>query len=211
MSKTQAKPAERGDAAARRPPAAKEGDGGPEVLGAGNLDQVREILFGTQSRSLEKRLVRLEEQLAKAIAELREEVKGGLHGLEGYAKREIEALNDRLAREQAERAAGAEEIGQRIEEAGKAARKDSEGLGERLGKSERDLRQQLLDQAKRLEEEIRRRADSTTAFLTAAIEELRAEKTDRAALAALLSEVAMRLTDELQIALGGEKEPAKRG
>jgi DNA repair exonuclease SbcCD ATPase subunit len=211
MTKTQARAVDRSEPAAHRPPAARDDGGGAEVLGAGNLDQVREILFGAQSRSLEKRVARLEEQIVKAVAELREEIKGGLHALESYAKHELESLDERLGREQSERAGAVDEASERLEEMSRSTRKELDGLVERLGKSERDLRQQLLDQSKRLEEEIRRRSEATIASLTGAIDELRSEKTDRAALAALLSEVAMRLTDELQIALGGKADSPKRG
>jgi hypothetical protein len=41
----------------------------------GNLDQIRDILFGVQSRDLEKRIVRLEERLAKDTTDLRDDIK----------------------------------------------------------------------------------------------------------------------------------------
>jgi DNA repair exonuclease SbcCD ATPase subunit len=181
--------------------AAPARDDGPEVLGGGNLDQVREILFGAQSRGIDKRLARLEEELPKRIADVREELKRGLANLEAYARKEIESLNERLAAETRGRDEGDEALGARLDEASKTIRKDLAQLADRSTAAQRELRQQLLDQAKRLEEEIQRRGDDLAAALARAVEELRVEKADRKAVAAILHEVAMRLTDEFTLPL----------
>lgn len=196
MSKTQVKAAGDKDAAEKRPAVQRDGGGTAEVLGSGNLDQVREILFGAQSRGVEKRVARLEEELPKRIAEMREELKRGIATLEAYARHEIDSLNERLRAESKERNAGDEELSKRLDESGKALRKEISGLDERSTAAQRDLRQQLLDQAKRLDDEIQRRSDDLAAALARAVEELRSEKADRKAVAGILHEVAMRLTDE---------------
>ena len=196
MSKTQGKAASDKDAAEKRPAAQRDGGGTAEVLGSGNLDQVREILFGAQSRGVEKRLARLEEELPKRVAEMREELKRGIATLEAYARHEIDSLNERLRAESKERGAGDEDLSRRLDEAGKTLRKEISGLDERSTAAQRDLRQQLLDQAKRLDDEIQRRSDDLAAALARAVEELRNEKADRKAVAGILHEVAMRLTDE---------------
>ena len=48
-------------------------------------------------------------------------------------------------------------------------------------------------------EDIRAKTEELTALLDRRVRELRNEKTDRAALAGLLTEVAMRLTDEFKV------------
>lgn len=186
---------------AERPPAAAR-EGGPDVLGGGNLDQVREILFGAQSRGVEKRLARLEEELPKRVAEIREEVKRVLANLEAYARTEIDSLNERLRSEVGERGKGEEDLAAKLDESAKTLRKDLAQQGDRSTAGDRDLRQQLLDQAKRLEEEIQRRSDDLAAALARAVEELRSEKADRRAVAGILHEVAMRLNDELSLPIG---------
>jgi seryl-tRNA synthetase len=202
MGKTQTKTAgEKGTA--ERPPAATR-EGGGEVLGTGNLDQVREILFGAQSRGLEKRLARLEEDLPKRFTEIREELKRGLASLEAYARTEIDSLNERLRAEVKERDKGDEAASARLDEAGKSLRKDLAQFGERATSAERDLRQQLLAQAKRLDDDIQRRTDDLAAALVRAVEELRSEKADRKAVAGIFHEVALRLTDELALPPHGD-------
>jgi hypothetical protein len=183
-------------------PQAAAREGGADVLGGGNLDQVREILFGAQSRGTDKRLARLEEELPKRVTEIREEIKRGLANLEAYARTEIDSLNERLSAEVKDRGKGEDEAGAKVDETAKALRKELSQLGDRTTAAERDLRQQLLGQAKRLDEEIQRQADELTAALTRAVEELRSEKADRKAVAGILHEVAMRLTDELTLPLG---------
>ena len=90
----------------------------------------------------------------------------------------------------------------KLEEASKGLRKDLGQLGERSTAAERDMRQQMLAQAKRLDDEIQRRADDLAAALARAVEELRLEKADRKVVASILQEVALRLTDELPLKLG---------
>lgn len=182
-------------------------EGGAEMLGGGNLDQVREILFGAQSRGVEKRLARLEEELPKRVAEIREELKRVLSSLETYARTEIDSLNDRLRAEARERSEGGDAGAAKLEETAKNLRREVGDLGDRSTATQRELRQQLLDQAKRLDDEIQRRTDDLAAALSRAVDELRSEKADRTAVAGILHEVAMRLTDELVLPTGDGGKP----
>jgi DNA repair exonuclease SbcCD ATPase subunit len=201
MAKTQGKPT--GD----KEVAARDGGGTTEMLGSGNLDQVREILFGSQSRGVDKRLARLEEELPKRIAEMREDLKRGIATLEAYARHEIDSLNERLRAEGKERGDGDEELSGRLDESVKALRKEVGQVDQRATAAQRDLRQHLLDQAKRLDDEIQRRSDDLAAALARAVEELRNEKADRKAVAGILHEVAIRLTDESLLPFSTDKEP----
>src|SRR5215813_12388102 len=81
-------------------------NGGSELAEGGNIDKIRDILFGAQSRDIEKRILRLEERVAKETAALREDVNKRLEFLESYIKKEVDALTDRLKVEQTERSEG---------------------------------------------------------------------------------------------------------
>jgi hypothetical protein len=61
------------------------------------------------------------------------------------------------------------------------------------------MRQSLLEQHQRLSEDFRQKIDEVLAALAREAHELRTDKTDRQALASLLKEMAMRLTDEFNI------------
>ncbi len=205
MNRTQIRTIADKDATPVPPPAdarAAARDAGADMLGTGNLDQVREILFGPQSRGTEKRLARLEEDLPKRLAEIRDELKRALGNLEAYARAEIDSINERLQAEAAERDSGDQAAATRLDEAARGLRKEVAQLGERSAAAQREMRQQLLDQAKRVDEEIQHRSDDLVAALGRAVEELRTEKADRKAVAGILHEVAMRLADEFVLPSG---------
>ncbi|MBT5830206.1 MAG: hypothetical protein HOH77_08425, partial [Candidatus Latescibacteria bacterium] len=72
-------------------------------------------------------------------------------------------------------------------------------LDEQLTKVERDTRQQLLDQSKTLRDETQQKFDELRRVLENEADELRDSKTDRAMLADLMTEVAMRLRNEFEL------------
>jgi chromosome segregation ATPase len=167
--------------------------------GGASLDKVRDILFGVQMRDYERRFARLEERLLKDTSDLKDEVKKRVDALEQYIRSETGSLGDRLKSERDERVEAAAEGMRELRESSRAHEKRSAQLDEQLSKSQRDLREQILDQHRRLSEEIRQKVDEVLAALARETETLRADKTDRATLASLLTEMAMRLTDELRI------------
>src|SRR5690349_5731061 len=77
----------------------------PQVMqsGAGNVDKIRDILFGSQMRDYETRFARLEEAVAKETNEIRETNRRRFDQLEQFVKREFEALESRLKTEREER------------------------------------------------------------------------------------------------------------
>lgn len=175
----------------------------PETGGGANLEKIRDILFGAQVHDFEKRFARLEERLLKETSDARAETKKRFESLESFIKKEIEALGDRLKSEQEERSEAVKEITREMRDSGRNLDKRIAQLDELTTKNQRELRQQVLDQSKALTEEIRVRNKETTTTLSREIGELRAVKTDRAALAGLLTDLAVRLTNDL-------KGPAKQ-
>lgn len=72
---------------------------GTEAVG-GNLDKIRDILFGTQMREYERRFNRMEERLIKEFAESRDDTKKRLDSLETYVRQEVESLNEAVKKQQ---------------------------------------------------------------------------------------------------------------
>jgi hypothetical protein len=171
----------------------------PETAGAASLDKVRDILFGAHIKEFERRLARLEEQLIKETADLKDDVRQRLMDLERFFHEETEAIANRLKAERDERADQTADLSRSLREATQASDRKSSTLEDQLSRNQRDLRQQILAQQQRLSAEIRQTADEVTARLNRESQELRNAKTDRAALAALLTEMAMRLNNELTI------------
>src|ERR1044072_4141706 len=71
-----------------------------ELGGAGNIDKIRDILFGVQMRDYEKRFARREQRLMKEESDLRDETRKRFDSLEQYIKEEMEALVERVTTEQ---------------------------------------------------------------------------------------------------------------
>ena len=69
-------------------------------------------------------------------------------------------------------------------------------LDNRLAQDHSTARQELMNESRKLLDEIRQRNESLSALLETRVQELRHAKTDRSALAALFVELAVRLKDE---------------
>jgi hypothetical protein len=198
QKRTPAQESKGGNGSAARKAAAEA-----QAAGGGNLEKIRDILFGAQVHDFEKRFARLEERLMKETSDARAETKKRFESLESFIKKEIESLGVRLKSEQEERSQAGKEISRELRDTARNLDKRIAQLDELTTKSQRELRQQVLDQSKALTEEIRLRNRETTTVLTKEITDLRAAKTDRAALAGMLTDLAVRLTNDL-------KSPAKQ-
>ena len=180
---------------------AEQTDQSTQVLrgSAGNVDKIRDILFGTQMRDYESRFARLEETLIKETLEIRETSRRRFEQLESYIHKEFETLQARFKTERDDRTDVDSQHARELKELADATNRRIRDLDDRGTSIERDLRNSLLQQARDLTEEIRARHEELSALLDRRVHELRDGKTDRAALASLFTEVALRLSDQFQI------------
>lgn len=166
-------------------------------LGAGgNLDKVRDLLFGTQMRDMENHFARLEERLQKDLAEIKDETRGRFESLEVFLRKEIESLTEQLKAEQEVRQQAVQTLTQELTEAAKAFDQRTNQAEEHIVKAQRELRQHILDQSRTLRDEFWDRYRELSEATDHSVQELRTEKTDRATLAVLLTELAMRLGND---------------
>jgi hypothetical protein len=166
---------------------------------AGNIDKVRDILFGGQMRDYERRFQRLEGRLTQEIAELKDDVRKRLAALEQFMKQEAASLADRISTEHDERTSATKDLSREARESAMAFEKKTGQLDDQIGRVQRELRQQVLELQQRMSDDLREKVDDVLARLTREASELRSDKTDRATLASLLTEMAMRLNNELTI------------
>jgi paraquat-inducible protein B len=166
---------------------------------AGNVDKIRDILFGSQMRDYEKKFVGFEGRLAAESAELRDEVKRRFASLEAFIKSEITALGDQLKSEKGERVEADKELAREQKEAARALERKTAQIEEQMTKSLRDLRENVLEESKRLTEEMERRHKALALTIDKEVQELRGSLTDRLALADLFAEVALRLKNEFKL------------
>jgi chromosome segregation ATPase len=180
-------------------PAAPQAPETPE-----SLDKVRDILFGGQMRAVETRIHSLEERLLREQQALRADFARQVGDLEAFARKELTDLLERLAAERAKRNEELKALGSELKEAIRGIEKRHVKLEEAAHQADATLRDQLLLQAKATSTDLGKLSDRLSAELTRSHQELKATKTDSAALATLFSDLASRLG-------GGPEKNGRRG
>lgn len=89
-----------------------------------SMDQVRELLFGTQMKDMENKLQRQEEKLRQEMADSGEVLKDRLDLLEKFMKSEIESVLTRVNAEKAERESALKDARRDLDESAKAEQRD---------------------------------------------------------------------------------------
>ena len=165
----------------------------------GNIDKIREILFGGHMRDYDRRFSRVEEQLIKESLELREDTRKRFEALEAFVKAEFAALTDRLQSEQRTRDDGVSGLWRGVHESSQALSAKLVEAQEQTARAHSELRQQILSQSRDLNDEMRRKQEEVTALIQREVADLNHGKTDRSSLATLLTEMAMRLNNDLKL------------
>ncbi|MEM8768255.1 MAG: hypothetical protein AAGE43_12470 [Pseudomonadota bacterium] len=170
----------------------------PEAVpgGAGNVDQIRDILFGSQMRDYDRRFQLVEEGLKRELAELRSELKAAHEALEEHHRGEFRDIRDALKRETDDRLEAQRELAAAQKEAADLAYQRLKGLEADVDRRAAELRDQILQQSRLLSDDIQARDERLTASLTDTSRDLEHRKVDRKALAQLLVEVAMRMAED---------------
>jgi hypothetical protein len=170
-----------------------------EGAGAASLDKVRDILFGGHMRDVERRFARLEERLLKETSDLKDDVRRRLDALELYARNETESLAGQIKAEHEDRVESDSRLSRDAGETARSIERRITTLDEQVSKSQRELRSQMLEQHQRLTDDIRHKMEDVLATLARETGELRTDKADRTAIASLLTEMAMRLTNQFRL------------
>ena len=174
----------------------------PENMEAGNVDQIRDIIFGSQMRDYEQRFARLEERVLNEADSLRGETNNRLDALESYIKQEVNSLVDQIANERGEREDDTRHLSNELGKNSTAVEKKIAQVQDKLAQGQGESRDALLEQSKTLLAEIQSVRTSLTEQLNKNTDKLEDNKTDRKALADMFSEVAMRLTGDFKLPEG---------
>ena len=170
-----------------------------EQAETGNIDKIREIIFGGHMRDYDKRFTRLEARLIKEAADLRDDTKRRFEVLEMFIKREFEALTERLQTEQRHREEAVQSLSHALTETGQTLEAKLVQFDESSARAQRDLRTQILDQSRSLSEEIRLKHAEMSSALEREVAELNDDKPSRSHLASMFNELAARLNGDLKI------------
>ena len=158
-----------------------------------SLDQVRDILFGSQMRAVDSRLQGLEERLREEHESLRSEFARQVESLDGFIRSEVSTLTERLATESRKRSEDLKALSAEIKEALRGLERRHVKLEEAANMADASLRDQLLHQSTTAAQELARLGERLGAELKRSHAELASAKTDRTALATLLTDMAGRL------------------
>jgi hypothetical protein len=167
--------------------------------GTGNIDKIRDIIFGSNMRDYEQRFARLEEALKKESLDLRDTTRRNLEALEAFVHKELAALEGRLNIERDERAESHALLSADLSTHSSSVFKKIGEVENQEAQAKREIRNDLLQQSKELTDAIRAKGEELVALLERRSQELQHQKTDRAALASLFSEVSLRLTDQFKV------------
>ena len=159
-----------------------------------SLDKVRDILFGSQMRAVDTRLQGLEERLREELEALRNDFARQVESLDSFIRSEVNTVTERLSTESRKRSEDLKALAAEIKEAIRALERRHVKLEEAANMADASLRDQLLSQSATAANELARLGERLSAELTRSHTELSTAKTDRTALASLLTDMAGRLT-----------------
>ena len=167
--------------------------------GTGNIDKIREIIFGSNMRDYEVRFARLEEALKKESQDMREAMRQRVETLESFVHKELAALESRLNTERAERSENHSHLAHELSTASASIFKKIGEFESQEAQAKREIRNDLLQQSKELSDALRVKAEELVTMLERRAQELQHAKTDRTALAGMFNELALRLTDQFKV------------
>ena len=191
-----------------------------------SMEQVRELLMGTQLKDMENRVLRQEERLMKEIDTLRDTIKQRLESLENFMRSESSSLLRKLQEEKTERVESLkaentdrtyaiqqdrrereEAIAHMTKEI--AAREDAlerkiTTVSSALDTTEHELRQLLLAESGRLSATTEEKFKDAIAVIKRTANELQNDLVSRSALSALFTESAVKLVGDLTLSPDSE-------
>ena len=168
----------------------------------GNVDKIRDIIFGGQMRDYEQRFVDLEKRLTQQIDRLGKDIDKRVERLNAYAKREVDKLTDQMRTERKDRIAEDKNDARDLKDFAQQVEGWFGEVEEQLDSEARELRAALHEQNEDLSALITETRDQLNAALTSETRALTDSKVAREDLAGLLTEVALRLKKDFQLPKG---------
>lgn len=183
----------------KKPPTEPETAPAEDVMAGGNLDKIRNILFGAQAKEFERRFSGLESSLQTELRQIRDDLKNQTEMLESYFKGELKEVSAKQRKEQSTRESEFDRFETRAADQKRNFDQKLNDLEESFEKRIGELRESLLHQGQQLSDSLQKGLDGLRAELDERMEQLGVSKADRLALAGMFSEMSMRLKNELDL------------
>lgn len=164
-----------------------------------NVDQIRDILFGGQMRDYERRFLDLSQRLESESQRLHNDLDKRLAQLEKRVDDQFEKLGKLLRQEVSDRTQSLDDLETRMQQGQRTLRGELQGglqaLEADLSAKDERQRESLAE----LRQLLATRVSEINAALSRSDQEVRKDKVGRSDLAALLTEVALRLNGEFEL------------
>lgn len=165
----------------------------------GNVDKIREILFGGQMRDYEQRFADLESRLTKNVELISNNFEKRMDRLDAFAKRELEKLTEQVKEERKARREDGKQGSKDLKELAQQLESWCAELEEQISSEAQELRGTLQEQGEELSGMIHDTHEQLSKNLTTETRNLADGKLAREDLAALLTEVALRLKKDFKL------------
>lgn len=177
-----------------------QGVPGTEIAeAAGNVDKIRDILFGGQMRDYDRRFDALERKLDKELARLDEAAEKRASSFENYVKKEFEKLAAKLAQEKKDRVEAVKAGDRALKDASREFEQKLAELDEWATTESSEIRNEIHTSRTEIVADMKKLFDELTDLVRRGNEELIESKVGRAEMAGMLSEIAMRLNRDFEL------------
>lgn len=158
-----------------------------------SIDQVRDLLFGSQMRMVDARIQNLDERLRQDSSAMRADFDRRLTDLDNAIKQELTQHASRLDAERAKRVEELKALGNDIRESLKTLERRHQTFEEAAGQADAELRDHLLKQSASFTSDLTKNGERLSGELDRISTALRSDKLDVAALVSGLTDLAGRL------------------
>lgn len=165
----------------------------------GNVDKIREILFGGQMRDYEQRFADLEDRLTRSVEVMSGNLEKRIERLDAYAKREMDKLGDQFKEERQARRKDEKTSARELKDLSKQVETWCAELEEEIESESQTLRRSLQEQSEELSGMVSDVHDQLSKSLSGETRNLADAKLAREDMADLLAEMALRLKKDLKL------------
>jgi DNA anti-recombination protein RmuC len=168
-------------------------------LPEGNVDQIREILFGGQMRDYDRRFQELDERVQRDLDRFRQDQHKRLEALEQLLRDETTTLAAAIKRLEGDQRKQQLSLTDQLQSTEGRLQDELAELANQLEESSRQLRDRLLKLGQETADGMQQQADDFSRNLGSATHELRDAKVAREELAGFFSEMALRLKRDFEL------------
>lgn len=159
----------------------------PADTETGNLDQIRDILFGAQVRQYDEQFLQLESQFNEEMKQMRREMVEQFADIKKMLEQSNFDMTERLNAEIKQRVDSQSELSNTLQETSKA-------LQSRIDQGEQDIKALMEEKLSGLRKDMDEQHQAGVASTERMIAELKSKKANREDLSILFTEIASRLS-----------------